>query len=88
MLTQTETDILTSSLSRRLDLGYVADRHNISISTLKRKTLQAVGKITFRLSIHPGHTEEEIREIIKAALLPYRTGVKSLTTTTKVISLD
>ncbi len=88
MLTQTETDILTRSLSQRQDMNYIADRHNISVSTLQRKTLQAVGKIKFRLSIRPEHTEEEIREIIESALRPFRKPEKTLTTTKKVISFE
>lgn len=88
MLTQTETDILTRSLSQRQDMNYIADRHNISVSTLQRKTLQAVGKIKFRLSIRDEHNEDEIRDRIESALSPYRRTEKTLTTTEKVISFD
>lgn len=68
MLTQTETDILVCSLSRRLDANFIADKHNISVSTLQRKTLQAVQKVRFRLGISRLCTEKEIADNLEVRL--------------------
>ena len=51
MLTEKETDILVCSFSRRQDANFVADKHNISLSTLRRETLQAVQKVKTRFGI-------------------------------------
>ncbi len=60
MLTKMETEILVMSLSQRLDLNFVADTHNISLSTLGRKSSLAVRKVVYRLGISPESSDSDI----------------------------
>ena len=68
MLTHAETDILASLCSRRQDMNFIADKHNISVSTLHRRVRQAVKKVRFRLGIRRGFSEAEIIDRVEEAL--------------------
>ena len=72
MLTRLVRELLVMVLSRRLDLNFVADSHNMSVSTLQRKMRQAILKIRFRLGIRHFFTQDEIRMRIENALTTTR----------------
>ena len=61
MLTDTETDIIACTCSRKQDINYIADTLNVSPSTLQRFKFDAVVKLLFRLRINSDDNLNEIK---------------------------